>query len=91
MASGRPIVAAANDGYRTILQREAAVSLVPPGDVPATVSRLEALIADPSLRRRLGAWGRHEAKRYDSDRLAPAFVDLYEQARRRKSRAATRS
>ena len=78
MASGRPVVAAANEGYRKLLQGEAAAFLVRPGDVDATRRKLEALISDPLLCERLGHWGRHEAKRYDSELLAPKFVAIYE-------------
>ena len=84
MASAKPIVAAANAGYRTVLQGEAASFLAPPGDAEALRSKLEALMADPALRHRLGAWGRIEAKRYDSGALAPRFVSFYEEAVRMK-------
>lgn len=83
MASGKPIVAAANAGYRNVLRGEAAAFLVRPGDRAATRDRLAALLADPALRHRLGAWGRSEAAHYDSEALAPHFVGLYEQAARR--------
>jgi phosphatidylinositol alpha-mannosyltransferase len=84
MASGKPIVAAANAGYQTLLYGEAARFLVRPGDAEAFRSKLETLVVDPSLRHRLGEWGRSEAKRYDSDTLAPQFVAIYEQAIRSK-------
>ncbi len=80
MASGRPVVAAANAGYRTVLSGEAARFLVPPGDVAALARALEELVTHPSLRQRLADWGRREAKRYDSGALAPAFVAVYEAA-----------
>jgi phosphatidylinositol alpha-mannosyltransferase len=86
MASGKPIVAAANAGYRTVLTGEAADFLVPPGDVEACSSKLEILIADPGLRRRLGEWGRREAMRYDSASRAPDFVALYQEAIRSRLR-----
>jgi hypothetical protein len=40
------------------------------------------LLSDPALRGRLGDWGRREAKRYDSQALAPSFVAIYERAAR---------
>jgi phosphatidyl-myo-inositol alpha-mannosyltransferase len=86
MASGKPIVAAANAGYRTVLHGEAASFLAPPGDAEALRAKLEALIADPALRQRLGAWGRIEARQYDSGMLAPRFVSFYEAAIRSRFR-----
>ncbi|MCW5702395.1 MAG: glycosyltransferase family 4 protein [Bradyrhizobium sp.] len=80
MASGKPVVAAANAGYATLLHGEAARFLVGPGDVSDLRSKLGALAADSELRTRLGAWGQREARRYDSAQLAPAFVAVYEQA-----------
>jgi hypothetical protein len=41
---------------------------------------LEELISDPALCDRLGEWGQREAKRYDSELLAPKFVAIYERA-----------
>jgi phosphatidyl-myo-inositol alpha-mannosyltransferase len=86
MACGKPIVAAANAGYRTVLHGEAANFLAASADAEALRAKLEALIADPALRQRLGAWGRIEAARYDSQALAPRFVSFYEQAIAAKSR-----
>ena len=80
MASGKPIVAAANAGYRTLLHGRAAQFLTEPGDVEAIRCRLETLISDQLLRVQLGNWGRSEAKRYDSQTLAPQFVAIYERA-----------
>jgi phosphatidyl-myo-inositol alpha-mannosyltransferase len=91
MASGKPIVAAANAGYRTVLHGEAANFLVQPGDVEAFSGRLQTLIADQALRGRLAEWGRHEARRYDIGMLVPEFVTMYEQAVRRKLRRDERS
>jgi phosphatidylinositol alpha-mannosyltransferase len=86
MACGKPIVGAANAGYRTVLRSEAANFLATPGDADALRGKLEALIADPALRQRLGAWGRIEAARYDSGTVAPRFVSFYEQAIRSRFR-----
>jgi len=80
MASGKPVVAAANVGYRTVLQGEAARFLVEPGNVEDLSKKLELLVTQPALRKSHGDWGRREATRYDSDSLAPAFLSLYEQA-----------
>lgn len=80
MASGKPVVAAANSGFRTVLTGEAARFLAPPGDVEALAGRLRLLIGDEDLRRRMGAWGREQARQYDCARVVPQLVEIYRQA-----------
>ncbi len=80
MASGKPVAAAANRGYRTLLTGEAAELLAPPGDAEALYRRLKRLVLDPALRARLGAWGLTHARRYDCRAVAPAIVDIYRRA-----------
>jgi phosphatidylinositol alpha-mannosyltransferase len=89
MASGKPIVAAANAGYRTVLVDEAARFLAHPGDVADLERKLAMLVTEPALRKSLGEWGRREARHYDSDNLAPAFLSIYEDAVRSNRRKTT--
>jgi phosphatidyl-myo-inositol alpha-mannosyltransferase len=89
MASGKPIAAVANAGYRTVLRGEAANLLAPPGDAEALCSKLDMLVDDQALRHRLGEWGRREAQRFDSGVLAPKFVSMYERAMQWKARRTT--
>lgn len=89
MASGKPVVAAANAGYRSLLTGEGARFLTPPGDVGALVDALRTLATQPQLRAQLGTWGHQHAMRYDARAVAPQFVALYEEAIARfKSRKA---
>jgi len=80
MASGKPVVAAANEGYRTLLTGEAARFLVPPGNIKKLAEALAALAADESLRHRLGEWGRATAPRYDCRTLAPRLEEIFRDA-----------
>jgi phosphatidylinositol alpha-mannosyltransferase len=80
MASGKPVVAAANAGYRTILTGEAAAFLTPPGDAAALASALKRLVLQPQLRQQLGCWGRANAMQYDCRTQAPRFVRIYQDA-----------
>jgi phosphatidylinositol alpha-mannosyltransferase len=80
MASGKPVVAAANAGYRTLLTGEGARFLTPPGDVDALTDGLRALVNDADLRAKLGEWGRRNAMNYDARSVAPKFVAVYEEA-----------
>ena len=85
MASGKPVMTAANEGYRTLLTGEATRCLAQPGDVADTYRKLAALLQDPALRGELGDRGRREAQRYDSQALAPSFVKIYERAVRSRA------
>jgi phosphatidylinositol alpha-mannosyltransferase len=80
MASGKPVVAAANAGYRTLLTGEGARFLTPPGDVDALTDGLRTLVNDADLRAKLGEWGRRNAMNYDARSVAPKFVAVYEEA-----------
>jgi phosphatidylinositol alpha-mannosyltransferase len=92
MASGKPVVAAANAGYRTLLTGEAARFLVTPGEPQALAEALAVLAADDGLRHRLGEWGRTSAPRYDCRTLAPQLEAIFRdaiQAHRLKVQSAT--
>jgi phosphatidylinositol alpha-mannosyltransferase len=92
MAAGKPVVAAANAGYRTLLTGEAARFLVPPGDAAALAGALAMLAADRELRHRLGEWGRGSASAYDCRALAPRLEEIFRDAivaHRVKARSAT--
>ncbi len=80
MASGKPVVAAANAGYRSLLTGEGARFLTPPGDVQALTDALRTLATDAHLRAQLGAWGPAHAMTYDARAVAPRFVAVYEEA-----------
>jgi phosphatidylinositol alpha-mannosyltransferase len=80
MASGKPVVAAANAGYRTLLTGEAAQFLAKPGRVRPLYERLRRLVLDAALRDRLGEWGREEASQYDCRTVAPRLTAIYEEA-----------
>ncbi len=80
MASGIPVVAAANAGYRSILTGEAAAFLTPPGDAAALAIALKCLILRPNLRAQLSQWGRANAMQYDCRAQAPRFIEIYKSA-----------
>jgi glycosyltransferase involved in cell wall biosynthesis len=75
MAAGLPIVAAASAAVPEVVPDGQAGALVPPGDVPALVEALAALLASPPLRARLGSFGRSHVSRYDWDTVAARFLD----------------
>jgi phosphatidylinositol alpha-mannosyltransferase len=77
MAAGLPVVAAANPGYRSVLQGEGAEGLVAPDDAAALADGLLRVLASEERRRRLSAWGRANARRSDVAARLPEFLSLY--------------
>jgi glycosyltransferase involved in cell wall biosynthesis len=62
MARGVPVIASDIDGLRELLENDAGV-LVAPADVPALAAVIARLVADPSLRERLGRAGQARQRR----------------------------
>lgn len=77
IAAGLPVVAAANPGYRSVLQGAGAEGLVSPNDSGALAEGLERVLSSPELRRRLSVWGRAQAPRSDVRARLPEFMSLY--------------
>jgi glycosyltransferase involved in cell wall biosynthesis len=78
MAAGLPVVASDVGGVRELVADGTTGLLVPAGDPDALAAALKRLLADPELRRRLGAAGRERAaERFDLGALRTAHLDLY--------------
>jgi glycosyltransferase involved in cell wall biosynthesis len=81
MASGRPVVLAAEGEGAEVVRRSGAGLVVPPGDPAALAAAVRALAADPALRRRMGEAGRRAAvERYDRARISGRFIDSLEES-----------
>ena len=80
MASGKPVVAAANRGYASVMREDAARFLTRPGDCGDLYQKLRILVEDPALRSALGAWGRRTAPQYDCCAVAPKYLEVYRAA-----------
>ena len=78
MATGRPIVATENDGFRDLLSADEAI-MVPTGDHAAFAEAILALIADPARRRRMGEAGLAKATQYAWPRVTEQLVAYYEE------------
>ena len=79
-AAGRPVVATDVGGVAEVV--EGGGYLVPSGDAGALADAIEALLADPGLRTRLGEAGRDGvAERYAAERVGAATADLYRELR----------
>jgi glycosyltransferase involved in cell wall biosynthesis len=78
MAAGLPVVASTVGGVPEIVEDGKTGLLVPPGEAAALAAALELLLADATLRDRLGAAGRTRVReRFDLAQLRRAHVDLY--------------
>jgi glycosyltransferase involved in cell wall biosynthesis len=79
MAAGKPVVATAGGGIPEILTDGQTGLLVPMGDAPALAAAIARLLADPSLRARLGAAGRARVlEAFTPDRTARGVEAVYD-------------
>jgi glycosyltransferase involved in cell wall biosynthesis len=78
MAAGLPVVASRVGGVPEAVLDGRTGLLVRPGDPAELAAALERLVAEPALRRRLGAAGRARAEEcFDLERFRRAHVELY--------------
>jgi glycosyltransferase involved in cell wall biosynthesis len=81
MAHGKPVVASAVGGLVNLVEHERTGLLVPPRDPRALRAALDRLLADSSLRLRLGRAGREKIiAGYSWDRVVRETRALYERA-----------
>lgn len=79
MVAGLPVVAAAAHGTPEYVLDGETGFLYPPGRTDELADRLEALVVDPALRRRLGLAGRCRAlERFSEDRCTREWLELLE-------------
>jgi len=78
MASGIPVVAFANEGYRGVLKGKGSKFLVKPKDYKTLAQKLEILIKNKKLRQEMGEWGRIEAKKYSWPKITDQILDFYQ-------------
>jgi phosphatidylinositol alpha-mannosyltransferase len=80
LASGAPIVAADNIGFRQVIRDDMPASIVPPRDAPALAAALGALLDDPVRRTQWALRGRALVEaRYAWPRVARRIEALYEE------------
>jgi glycosyltransferase involved in cell wall biosynthesis len=83
MSAGRPVVAANAMALPHLIQDDVNGYLYPPGDVARLSDVLARLLADPDLRRRLGAASALRAQAHDLSATVAAFEDSYHKVVRR--------
>jgi phosphatidylinositol alpha-mannosyltransferase len=77
MAAGRPVVASAIEGYRTVLSDGQEGISTPPRDVDALARAIFKLAADTRLRQQMGACGVSRAGQYDWSVVAEKILAFY--------------
>ncbi len=78
MASGKPTIATAIPGVRTVVRDGVTGLLVPPGDAAALRDALRVLVDSPALRRHMGEAGRAVVEReYDWRSIARRLDTVY--------------
>ena len=89
MAAELPVVASAVGGVPEAVEDGDTGLLVPPHDPVPLAAALERLLADPALRRRLGASGRARVREhFGLEAFQQAHVDVYRRELIRRGRAA---
>ncbi len=78
MASGKPIVATENEGYRDLLGPEEGI-LVPRGDPRVFAEAILRLLRDPALRAQMGQKGREKSAAFSWDSVTRQLVGFYEE------------
>lgn len=78
MAAGKPVVAAATDGPRLLIEDGVSGVLVAPGDVEALSAAVGRLLDDPPARAALGAAAARAAGRYGVDDMVRRFEALWD-------------
>lgn len=79
MAMARPVIAIDNGGTPEVVEHGRSGLLSPPWDVPALAANISALLRDPELRVRYGAYGRKRVLEYfNAERMARDAARAYE-------------
>jgi glycosyltransferase involved in cell wall biosynthesis len=77
MASGKPVIAANTGGLSDIIIDGETGLLVPPGESRALRKAMERLIADKTLRERMGRAARARAAGYQADQVVAQIEQVY--------------
>ncbi len=87
MASGKPVVAFANEGYKELLSgKKGEKFLAKAKDYRRLAEKLEVLIKSPQLRKEMSRWGIEEAKRYSWLKVANRVLNFYSVCKRTKAK-----
>jgi glycosyltransferase involved in cell wall biosynthesis len=81
MALGIPVIASRVGGLAEVIQDGATGLLITPGNVSVLADAIRRLIADPSLRARLGDEAlRLQRAKYSLEAMASSYLNVYREA-----------
>jgi len=81
MACGAPVVAFANEGYKLFLQnKKGGKFLAKNRNYKDLAKKIEILIKNEGLRKKMSEWGVKEAENYSWARIADQVLDFYQKA-----------
>lgn len=78
MASGKPVVASSNEGYKQVLSSKEGI-LVEPKNVVQLAKAIITLMDDKKKRKQLGEAGRKKAEKYSWENVTKQIVDYYQE------------
>jgi phosphatidylinositol alpha-mannosyltransferase len=79
MAMGKPICGFSNNGYKELLSKTKAEKfLAEPKNSAELAQKLELLIKDENLRKKMGEWGLEHVKQYSWEKVAKRVLKFYE-------------
>jgi phosphatidylinositol alpha-mannosyltransferase len=78
MASGKPVVGFANEGYKELLRgTKGEKFLARPRDFKELAKNIEILLNNRQLREEMGQFGQREAQKYSWEKVAEKVLDFY--------------
>lgn len=84
MASGCPVVAFANKGYKTVMRDKYKDFLAKPKDFITLAKKIEILIKNPKKRKEMREFGLKLAKEYSWPKIADRILDFYKLCQKNK-------
>ena len=85
MACGTPIVGFANQGYKEFLgKKRSGRFLVKPRDFKGLASKIDILVSNNNLRKKMQEWGIAESKKYSWEKIADRVLDFYQICAKKK-------
>ena len=86
MACQKPVVAFDNEGYKEFLKDKKGGILVKNRDFKELAKKLEILIKNEKLRKKMGEIAQKEAKRYSWKKIAQKVLDFYQICQKEKQK-----
>lgn len=86
MNFGIPVVGVNRLGAKEVIQDGKNGFLVPPDDEGALAAGILKLLKNPELRKKLGAHGKKDAKKYDMNEVSKEFVSIYKKLLKKKTK-----